>query len=219
MSTNYRIYGLSCVFVGKANPAIFHPTWLLHKGLIREAEAANAQIQVVHNSVASFQVSNITVSANEERIALETADESKFEVMRDLAQGILSLLESTPITSAGINTMIHYAMPNTDAWHDFGHRLVPKAFWNDILESPGTLRVMVRGNNPHALSGGIHVTIEPSTRFVNGVFILINNHNEFRNSQDSRGALDLLTNHFDAIVRESREKADKIIESSHDRGH
>lgn len=217
MSTSYHIYGLSCVFVGKMNPAIFHPAWLHHKGLIREEEATNAKIQLVHPSISSFQFSNITFAANEERLSLETSDESKFEIMRDLALGIFSLLESTPVTSAGVNTMIHYSLPSTEEWHHFGHRLVPKNFWDEVLESPGTLKVMVRGKNPYSTDGNINISIEPSLRIANGVFVLINNHHEFRAAQDTKGVMDLLNKNFDAIVRESKQKADKVISFSHEK--
>ena len=43
--------GMSIVALGSFNPAIFHPIWFARQGLIRDAEAEAAEIQVVSPEV------------------------------------------------------------------------------------------------------------------------------------------------------------------------
>ena len=51
-----EIETFSIVFVGDFNPVILQPFWLANKGLIRESEATNAKVEVIHNEVVKFEL-------------------------------------------------------------------------------------------------------------------------------------------------------------------
>lgn len=215
MTSHYPIYAVNCVFLAKMNPAMFHPSWLSHNDLVRDAEAANATVHIVHEDVAAFQVSNISFSVDSTKLTLETVDQSKFEVMRDMAIGIFTLLEATPVQYVGINTMIHYALPSREQLDRFGHQIAPKEpLWNSILDNPGTLRLVVQGKNPLTEKGFISVYIEPSTKVVNGVHVLINYHFDVSSSKNASSAVATIRNHFDNALRESLKKIEAIVDCS-----
>ena len=48
---------ITVVLLGDFNPKIFHPMWFANHGVLREAEATEATIEVVHSDVCSFSSS------------------------------------------------------------------------------------------------------------------------------------------------------------------
>ncbi len=60
-SDNLEAYTLSIVFVGDFNPAIIQPYWLANKKLIREQEAENAKVGILHNEITKFNIDWATI--------------------------------------------------------------------------------------------------------------------------------------------------------------
>jgi len=185
-----EIEGVQVVVLGSFNPAIFHPSWFkLHK-LIRDEEADNAKLEVTHLEVSIFSIEWLRLQALRERFILETTDSAHYESLRDLAMGVFTLLEHTPITAMGINRSVHYKMHSVESWHEFGHLIAPKPVWQPIMKEPG-LRKLVMEDSRTDPKGYVRVTIEPSGRVDTGVFVEVNNHFDLKD-KDIQFMLNLL---------------------------
>ena len=58
-----QIYNLSIVIAGEFNPIITQPFWLSSKKLIREQEAQNAKVEIMHPEVVKFSLDWVKVEA------------------------------------------------------------------------------------------------------------------------------------------------------------
>lgn len=168
------------VVVGHFNPAIFQPTWLATQGLIASELAADAKLNMIHPSVSSFRAGWLELEVTEQRLRAATSDASCFVLLRDFAAGAMKVLEHTPVRMCGINRAMHFSVSSEEAWHRFGHTLVPKSHWNDLLADPGTRTVAVEGRRASTTAKYTRVTIEPSPREIalHGVKFDFNEHYE-----------------------------------------
>ena len=92
-----EIHEHSIVLVGDFNVLIYHPLWFAAQNLIREHEARNAVIEIMHRDVAIFSIDWLTFQAFPDRVIFSTKSGSYFEVVRGLVIGTFSILEHTPI--------------------------------------------------------------------------------------------------------------------------
>ena len=51
-----EIEGMSIVFRGDFNPKIFQPAWFAAQGLIRNEEADEAKIEIIHPTIVVFSL-------------------------------------------------------------------------------------------------------------------------------------------------------------------
>ncbi len=171
-----EIQGVNIVLRGDFNPAIFHPSWFAYYELIRREEAEAAKIQVIHPDVAVFSTEWLDFNVGRDRFQAATALESHYESIRDLVLSVLSLLSHTPLRVMGINRNFHYRHRSLEAWHSVGHQLVPKQYWERLLDNPGMRNLTVEGTRPDGLPGYIQVRVAPSTRIEHGIYVSINDH-------------------------------------------
>lgn len=172
-----RIDGVSVVLLGSFNPPIFQPAWMAGQGLLDQADADSATINIIHAQVVSFRVDPLAIDITRDRFQIETTDETAVERLRDVVIGVFRRLSHTPVASFGINRNTHYEMPTQTKWHALGHRLVPKEPWEPILSAPGTRSLTVEGVRPDEYKGWIRVQFEPSVRIAqNGVYVAVNDH-------------------------------------------
>ncbi len=204
---NFNLIGLSCVLIGKFNPEMFSPAWLKYYKLVRESEADDAKVNVIHPGLTQFVAANITFSIEENRFSISSVDQSKFEMVRDLALGILTLIETTPITQMGINTDCHFKMKNEAAWHAFGNKVAPKELWNRLLERAGLKNIVIQGLNPYSVSGGeINLKVESSKTRPDSIFVQFNNHFLFPSEVNAANAILALKNKWPEVVKDSFNK-------------
>jgi hypothetical protein len=159
------------VLLGKFNPAIFQPAWLAAKGLIRESESTEAQIEIVHPDVAQFRAAWLHLSVTRDRFSASTTDQASYAPLRDLVVGIFQLLEQTPCTHLGLNRAVQVDMVNEAQWHALGHLVAPKAPWAQILETPGLRTLTMEGRRQDGLPGKYYVRVEPSAKRPYGAHI------------------------------------------------
>lgn len=197
------------MFLGSFNPAILHPNWLANQNLIRKEEAQVALEQeqmVVTSEFTTYQADWLRVQAMHERIALSTTDATKFSPLRDVATGIVRLLEHTPITAAGLNYECHVSLPSEEQWHTVGNYFAPKTTWNKVLETPGMLSLTIQGRIKDSSSKYSNIKIENSSRFEHSVFIQVNNHYELKPTQNdfkhqpALQAADIVDNEWQAVL-------------------
>ena len=211
MDSRYKTYGLNCRLNAPVNPTLFHPQWLRANQLISDPEAESAKIKLLSENFTLVQIGNINLIVTDTTISLDTIDQSCFEPMRDLSIGIFTVLEAIPIKQIGINTHIHFELPNEEEWHHFGHTIVPKTYWNDIVEKPGTQKLVIKAKNPQSEKGAINITVEPSVRFPHALYIEINNHSEFPDASNAQDALMSLKTNWNDIVQQSKNMVEKIV--------
>lgn len=112
-----------------------------------------------------------------------------------------------------MNRHYHFEMSSEKVWHEFGHLLAPKEFWNPILDGPGLRSMLIQGRRKQEGGGLVHVKVEPSVRIKDGLFIEVNE--EFKPSDgESEGALwvpERLVEHWDAILKFSESAADHLL--------
>lgn len=171
-----EIQGMSIAVLGDFNPAIMHPRWFADNELIRENEANNAEIEIVHKNVAAFRTESVAVQVTQDRFIVVTEDPTMFLPLRDLVLGTFSILEHTPIRAFGVNRFEHVEMPSEEDWHDFGNFYVPKLAWNHILQGAGMKSVTVSGQRNGAEDARIEFQLQPSPKAKHGVFIHLNEH-------------------------------------------
>jgi len=189
------IQGLSVVFLGDFNPKIFQPAWFAAQGLIRQQEAEEAKVDIIHPEVVSFSLEWLALQVTREQCALTTTQEPYYVVMRDLIVGTFNLLQHTPLHKLGINIDMHFRMDSEASWHAFGHRLAPKDLWQDTLKNPGMRSLTMEGQRPDAFRGYIRVQVEPSIKIHPGVYFRVNDHYEIETLQPGTGSdamLDIL---------------------------
>jgi hypothetical protein len=145
---NLEIQAANIVFRGDFNPAIFHPSWFASYELIRREEAEAAKVQIVHQDAAVFSTEWLDFNVVRDRFQAATTLESHYESVKDLVLSILSLLSHTPLRVMGINRDFHYRLQSVEAWHSVGHQLVPKKYWEGLLENPGMRSLTVEGKRP-----------------------------------------------------------------------
>lgn len=172
------------VLVGSFNPAIFQPSWLASRKLIRETESERATDLVVTEQVTSFKAGWLRIQVMRERFAASAENAAHFEALLDLVLGIFSLLEHTPIKAMGLNRLAHYRLDSDEDWHKLGDTLAPKKYWEELLSVPSDTRglpgmrsITIEGRRPGSQAKHVRIKVEPSRLVTpHGVYFETNEH-------------------------------------------
>lgn len=111
------------------------------------------------------------------RLELRTTQEPYFEPLKDLAVGIVKVLNETPIDSFGINHIRHYTLESEKQYYEFGNRIAPLSNWNSIMKDPRLLTLEVLMNDTE--NGSVRLRIQPSDSLKdtkNSIMTNINDH-------------------------------------------
>lgn len=139
-----EIETVSIVFIGDFNPIILQPFWLQSKGLVRESEAENAKVEVIHNEITRFELDDwAKIEITKERCEFKSSKEPYFEPLKDLAASIFKILRETPIRALGINHIYDLKMPNENMYNGLGSFLTPLGLWEENLENPKLLNLEI----------------------------------------------------------------------------
>jgi hypothetical protein len=167
---------VTVVIVGRFEPLILSPSWLLSQDLIGREQSDSAEIQIAIPQASAFSAGWLRFEASAERISLTTEDPTAFYPLRDLAVGILTILKKTAVGALGINRAVHVRVPSLERWHAVGDTLAPKAPWEGALTLPGMLSLTVQGTRDDAYPGYVQVKVESSSLVVPGIFAEQNDH-------------------------------------------
>ena len=167
---------MSIVLLGDFDPQIFEPAWFGKNELIRPREADEADVKIVHHEVAEFGLDWVVLRVTRERFAVDTSQDAFFEASRDLVLGTFELLDQIPLKAMGINMHEHRRMNSTDAWRQFDHAFAPKRRWRDLLSEPGIADLTMQGVRTDGYKGYVQVSVQPSWRITDGVFLYVNDH-------------------------------------------
>src|SRR2546427_8310312 len=150
---------LSIVLIGKFNPVIINPNWLLGKELINDLEAkeaTEAENFIMHPEVSQFSLAYCSVQIMQEKYIITSTQEGYFDKLCELTMAIFNFLRETPITQMGINTIHHYRLNDAEEWRIFGDNLSPKEMWRPFTKNPGLKRMEVMSQREDGLMGEIN---------------------------------------------------------------
>ena len=162
-SVTVLINRMAIVFLGAFNPAIFQPAWFGRHGLLRDAEADAADVELIHPQLTHFRTEWLEVQVTRDRFMAMSRNGGYEAPLLDLVVGTFTILEHTPLKMLGMNREVKLQFDTVDRWHNFGHTLVPKDVWRPILDSPGLLGVQMqspRGEKDSVLNVFVSATGE-----------------------------------------------------------
>jgi hypothetical protein len=220
MPTQPKFEGLNIVLRGPFSPTVFQPKWLKSIGLLRESEAEEAKVEVIHGNLTSFSTSWLAFQATEDYLNISTTQASMYEPLRDLGLSILRYFPASPMLALGINADFHYMVENRAAYDRVGNVLVPKERWEALYPRPGMVSLTVRYPRPDDLKGHINVKVEPILQMgddSNMVLVNINDHYDLRmiaeakNVDSNRAAQDVLQEQLQASLGRARQFSKMIV--------
>lgn len=136
ITLNYISGFYSVVLLGSFNPLIFHPLWLLKKGLIPESDVVDKKI-VINSQVSQYPIGDwMQMTVTPERCEFKIQKPERIVVMKDLIMGTLNALPETPIIAMGINRGNIINLGDADSYYKFGSKLAILNIWNDCLHDP-----------------------------------------------------------------------------------
>ena len=143
----------SIVLIGGFNPLIFHPFWMLQKGLISEKDVATDKI-LVHEQMTHFQIGDwLEFNVNKNRCEFKIHSEEYVVIMLDLIKGTLNALPETPIMSIGINRGCILKIENERDYYKIGATLAPLEMWADSFSKPRLRTIAVEDTTSDQFSG------------------------------------------------------------------
>jgi hypothetical protein len=166
-----ELEGEAIRFAGTFNPVIFQPAWYAAQGLLRNEEAENAKVDVIHPDVTSFSTSWLELEVTREWFYATATDLASHELLRDFVAGTFRLLEHTLVSRLDMAHFTHYALLEGYA-EKLGDVLVPTGPW-EFLQNPMLARVAVGGERDDGRVGNVQVIVEPSQRVKGGLFVLV----------------------------------------------
>jgi len=170
---------LSIVLLGDFNPVIVQPYWLSNKGLIKELEAENVDVKLIHNELVQFEIGDWAyIEINKNRFEIKTSKEPYFCPIKDLVSSIFLILKETPINAFGINHIMDFTLTSTESYYNFGDKLSPLSNWNTFMKDPRIFSLeIIEENRQDLLSGSYRIRVSPSEiKQKNSITININDH-------------------------------------------
>lgn len=206
------VLSLAVVAIGDFAPGMFHPSWFEKLQLLGKHEverAAESEQLLVSSAQTIFSISGFEIQVHENRFQILTNREDLHQPLIDLFTSVLSVLDSCPIRAVGINWTIHLRAENEKAWHAFGDKMAPKEFWKKNWEHHVGLRhLLIQLDKQNEDDGSVNVNIEPSYEVKPGIFVRVNDHNDFKN-KDAVAASKFVSENW----RGSKETAENFIKS------
>ncbi len=201
------IEATTIVVRGSFNPAIFTPSWFKDQGLVGSAEIEEQQIDIITRDISVFRMGWLSCHVTQDGLQLSASAPEEFERLRDAALAVLRLLSHTPISAVGLNRDFHTTMNSMAQLHAIGDAISPKAIWNNTLEMPGLRSATLWGVRTDGYGGHVQVTVEPSTRVPQSVYVAINDHFTLSFESTPTGTRDAA---WDLTEEGSEETAQKI---------
>lgn len=172
---NVSTLGVNVQVLGHWNPSLFVPVWFADVGLLPEEEAKEADIDVIHEEVAQFDVDWLAVRVTRDRFVASTTRLTHTEALRDLIIGTLELLTHTPTRVMGINHDYVLQFDNRGDFDQLGWTLVSPDNW-PMLEKPGVATMQMQGARRDDNPGYVRIKIEPTLDETYRVLVGVNDH-------------------------------------------
>jgi len=207
---------LNIIILGFFNPVIITPFWLSTKNLIRETDAINAKIRIMHNEIVDYDLEWATIEITQKRFHIKCTQEPFFEITRDLVVGIFSLLKETPIDSFGFNHTKTVSLKTEDRYYEIGNRLSPFSNWSEGLDDPRLQRLEILDKESKQKShGSILITIysTAANELNQAVGININDHYPFSEKEGIKFSANLFIEYWDNSLNIANNVLSKLSNS------
>lgn len=143
----------SIVLIGGFNPLIFHPFWMLQKGLISEKDVKTNKL-LVHEQLTQFKIGDwLEFNVNKNRCEFKISSEEYVVVMLDLIKGTLNALPEVPIVSIGINRGCILRIENETDYYKIGATLAPLQLWENSFAKPRLRTIAIEDTTSEDFSG------------------------------------------------------------------
>jgi hypothetical protein len=182
---------------------------LFSKGLIKEEEAENANVEVIHSELVRYSLDWVSLQITRDRFELRTTQQAYFEPLKDLAASIFEVLRETPLRAVGINHLRHYTVSERQ-YKELGNTLAPFANWRDVLDKPALLSVEMLQQNDDGSSLRIRIQPSDTLKAPFSFMININEHVLSGQAANQRGSAILIVNALKTKWRPSIVRADEI---------
>lgn len=213
LQNNQQIRTLVIVVIGKFNPSIIQPFWLAHKGLIKDLEAKQAKVEIVHPQLSRINIGWAFLEVSNDRFEFRSSEEGYFPALKDLMQGVFTCLPETPVSAVGINHVLHFLISNPDKYYEFGNRYAPLNNWSDILDDPRLINLsIIEPNRKDKKRGHVIIKIEPSNLLGKnkGVALSVNDHLTFEDTGSGTTLIEGVNNVWDASFELTKSLVNKI---------
>jgi hypothetical protein len=131
----------------------------------------------------------------------------------DLTIGIFTLLPHIPVNALGINPAAHFPVPSERIWHKIGDSLAPKEHvWTELFDNPGMKNLTIQALRSEPFPGPLLISVEPSSKISNGLFVAANWHYEVPKSKDGEQVTSFLKSEWPKACKEPARVAAKIFE-------
>lgn len=179
---------MQVVLRGDFNPAIFTPAWFALHGLLPDSVAENANVQVVHPQVATFDADWVRIDVTSDQLTADTSQAPYVRVRDLIARTFREHLHHTPLKAFGINRIVHFHVRNMTDRNRLGRTLAPVEPWGEWTrklgldrERGGMTALTMSAFDPENGSENrqINVNVEPSKVIGGGrtgVYVSINDH-------------------------------------------
>lgn len=216
--------GVSIVLLGEFNPIIIQPFWLSFKGLIREEEAENANVELIHPEVVKFSLDWFSIEVSKQRCEIKTTSGPYIEPTKDLTIEIFKILKETPLKSFGFNHVYNIKMRTKEDYVDFGDKLVPKKYWEGLINNSGVivLEVIEQGvEDPLLGRKKVRITPYVGKDSQNEIVITVNDHYQQKNGEynlQGNNLLRILEENWKKSKSDSLDIVEKLINRVRENG-
>lgn len=122
----------SIVLVGKFNPAIIQPWWLVQKQLVDSQAAENAQVSIINPDLTLIKLDHFALTVQQNQFTVES-ERSPFVILADFVCRLFGdILGETPIKAFGINRTIVFGVGSQDVRDKIGRKLAPWEPWGEL---------------------------------------------------------------------------------------
>lgn len=187
----------SIVLIGGFNPMIFHPFWMLQKGLIAEKDVTKDKI-LVHDQLSRFAIGDwLEFTVNKKRCEFKAMSKDNVVLMLDLIKGMLNALPEIPIMAIGINRGRVIKLDNEDDYYKVGVKLAPLNIWNDSFKNPRLRTIAIEDTKSEDFDGTSRCIIIKPAEIDNvqyAIDVNMNNHYDLE-TQNVVSALSVIEEH------------------------
>lgn len=205
------------MLVGNFNPAIFSPAWLNRVGLIKDAVAEDAEVQIIHSELTVLKFGAMEIQIGPSRLTVSTPEVPFVRIQEFTTDLLGKVLPQTPIQFAGINFEEHFLAPSPKHRMALGRMLAPTKPWGEWgkkLEAgnkdtpSGLIRLVMQETKPGGREGSFSVEVGPSDEInkYQAVKVKTNDHFEVEETKFATSAevtANTLADEFDRSHRKA----------------
>ena len=211
MEPTLEVFSTQINIVGSFNPPVISPGWLAENELIGKADCDYAIMEkslAITPEICRFETEWFSLQIIQQQFIL-TSKGAVTPALKDLAVGIFTLLEHTPVTAVGINSMAHFKTYSTKDYHRIGDVLAPKSIWHSVFaesanQSVGLQQMVVSVNggprDSQLTPMRKNVIIGPSNEILNGLHFVLNDHFTINSTKEPRVSA---SDHLIKIINEN----------------